>query len=773
MNAQWVTAADFCGGKNYYFQVRKSFSLDNVPDDLIINISADSNFRLYINDKFVGCGPVRGSTAVQYVETYPVAEYLHTGENIILIEVYSLLEENFVLNSIYPGVIAEIPGVLSTDGSWLGCRIERFRRDVPHYTMQSGFMEYIDFSYGKDEVFQPVRVVEKSLLPNKKMLKNTLPLPRERSFFPTACERAYALNEPLSDVPCEIPAQLFTETQTALPEDHIADIGSLFGNSGECEILPTSQGVGMILDFNREISGRVEIELDAPAGTAVQIAYGEALTNNRIATQFNNDYHFTDCFITCEGKNIITTAFAERGFRMIQISFRKFQRPIKIKRVSGIDRRYPFVSRGRFFSSDYLLNRIYSVCEETLSACSSDVFMDCPWRERAFWVNDLLVNNSGTLHCFGASELHRHCFEMAFSQQHESGLIPAVVPRPCLEEEGENPFVFAPTNLFMILALQDYWMFSKDDATVLKMLEHIERILDSIWDLADKDGILRSSGVCAMWNFYDWSFEQNRYSCDGTRESMLSSLFVIAAKTFSTIADQLGYSFDRALLESRWRKTAANVEKRFISSENGLLEDEVLYCGDTKKISTQLAHALWLLTGEVSAERKEAFEKMLADDNYLMPDYYLHYFWFKAAALAGHNRVGLERIRKYWGRCIATGSPTLYEAGIHGFGQQAMDGSGSLCHGFGTIPVVFVHEAILGVRPLKSGFEEFSFSPDLMDLEFASGRIPLPDGRDITVQLDREKICLAVPAGTCAVLPDMQRLSSGTYCWKFKLFPKM
>lgn len=771
MNANWITPTDFDGKKNFYFAVRKTFFLNQIPDSAHIRISADTNYRLWINNHFIGTGPVRGSVTLQYFDTHCITSCLCPGGNEIFIEVYTAVEENFVFNSLYPGVIAEIPGIVSTDLTWEAQILPCFRRDIPYYTIQSGYMEYCDFRKKLTGDFKPVQLLQHPSLLGKTLLPSPLPPRKKRSFAPVCCERVYALPDSPPEDPRKIPEHLFHETQLPLPEGILSDLESLSVPGPDCMFRPFGKGVGMILNFDREISGRIELLIDAPEGTSLQVSYAEALTNNRVATEFNNEYYFTDCFILAEGVNTITTAFAERGFRIVQLSIRNFDRPVRILRIAGIDRRYPFVKRGTFFSSDYLLNRIFEVCSETLSACSSDVFMDCPWRERAFWVNDLLVNNLASLHCFGPSELHRHCFELAFSQVHDSGMIPAVVPCPRQEQMEENPFIFAATNLFMVLALKDYFFFSNDRETVFEMLPHIERILDAAWNLADEHGILQSQGVTAMWNFFDWSFEQNGYSCEGTRESMLSSLFILSAKTFLELADRLGYECDQTTLQQRWQLTAGNLEKEFLSPESGLLEDEVLFHGtERKKITTQLAHALYLLTGEVSGDRKKAFEDVLIQEKYLKPDYYLHYFYLQAASKIGQELISLERIRRYWGRCIATGSPTLYEAGIHGFGQQAMDGSGSLCHAFGTIPVVFLHEVILGIRPLQGGFAEFFFSPNLLDLKFARGRIPLPHG-DISVELTRQQYKITVPEKTKAILPDGSTLFPGEHLLDPCAFP--
>ena len=768
INAKWITCPGHSPGKQCFFYARKEWNIEKeITAPVSIKVSADSRYRLYLNGVFVNAGPVRGSATLNFYDETDISGYLKKGHNEIFFEVYSLLAENYVFNSLVPALIAEIPGMLATDESFQVQNAECWKTDVPWYTKQSGKMEFRDLRIKPGEKWQNAVAVTDIRHLAKELRPNLLPDLNQRIFFPVNIPRCYEVSHDLPDVPHDIPPFLEDESHYPATPGRFINRDDLLtapcGESGTV-ILPGERAAGMIVSFDWEISGRAELLIEAPAGTEVQIVYAETIVNNRLKTKFSMDYHFTDCFILDEGKNVLTTSFSERGFRVLQISIRKFDRPVKIRYIRGIDLRYPFSRRGSFHCSDELLNRINEVCAETISACTSDVFTDCPWRERAFWANDLLVNNLASLSCFGPGAIHRRCFELLFSQKHSSGMIPAVIPQPFYSGQ---PLIFAATNLYTPLILMDYLLYSGDAAEVKKYLPDVERILDAAWQLADEDGILRSSGVTARWNFFDWSFESNGYGCSGARESMLTSLFIIAVKTFEKLAAFTGYTCDEAKNLARRKLSAANLEKWFVSPENNWIVEELCTEKDSVELSTQLAHALWLLTGDASEEKIPDFTRALTSWQCLMPDFYLHYFWFRAAAVTGQEETGLNRIRKDWGRCIATGSPTLYEAGIHGFGFEAMDGSGSLCHAFGTIPVNFFQQVILGVKPLLPGFKEFTFDPKLFDLEFAEGRIPVPGGA-IEVKITGNNYQISIPDGCGCRLPDNRRLPPGTFSGKLK-----
>jgi hypothetical protein len=144
--------------------------------------------------------------------------------------------------------------------------------------------------------------------------------------------------------------------------------------------------------------------------------------------------------------------------------------------------------------------------------------------------------------------------------------------------------------------------------------------------------------------------------------------------------------------------------------------------------SSQLPHALAILSGEYSDSIGNHIKDALVNEKLLTPELYFQFFIFQAMKITGQEEEILKRIRKYWGSMIKTGTPTLWESGVHKLGKEAWGGSASLCHGFAAAPVDFFQTVILGVTPVGPGFKEFAFKPFAFDLESAAGSIPTPHG---------------------------------------------
>ena len=61
--AQWITAPNTNGQDYGVFYFRKTIDLSTVPDSMIVDVSADNRYKLYVNDSLVSLGPARGGSA--------------------------------------------------------------------------------------------------------------------------------------------------------------------------------------------------------------------------------------------------------------------------------------------------------------------------------------------------------------------------------------------------------------------------------------------------------------------------------------------------------------------------------------------------------------------------------------------------------------------------------------------------------------------------------------------------------------------------------------
>ncbi len=767
--SSWIGPSS--SGGNYFYAVRE-FYVPEIAKEYILKITADSYYLVYLNGRFAGRGPVRGTGNTVFFDTYTVSDYLSSGKNVIAVLFYSPERPNTIAAAVTPALCAEIPGVVKTDRHWRISKAYEWKSDVPEYTVSTGAMEYRNYRLSggnwtllENRNWQHARLVKHAKLVNKRFLPRDVPGLKSQILQPKLIQ-IYETGPADAGSIADLAAFIRDEPWRPLPPARMPE--RKWSGKEPLTVFADNNGNGAVLifDFGREFIGFLNLEVAGPAGTTVDVSYGERLTaDGKVATAITPEWQLVDRYILDDKINNVGTSLYERGGKLVQVVFRNFRRKLEIRRAEVEMTRYPYSHPGSFVSSDETLNTIYSNSVETIKACTMDVFVDCPWRERSFWVNDLIVENKISLLLFGPAEVHKRAFSLAFDQQLPNGLLPAVCPEP---EPGK--FALAPTSLFVIDALHDYWLHSGDSATVRQYFPQLLKILDAFEASCDGDGLIQTPSG-AWWTFYDWSFELNYYNFTGCKESMINHLYMIAIKDVLAMAKTGENSVDTANLEHRITRTRTAIAETFVV--DGLLRDPVNqqksahispredFTGQTT-LSSQLAHALALLSGEVSETHRKNFAEALTDPaGLLMPELYLHYFVLRAMAQNGLKMHALSRIRNLWGKIAATGHPTVFEYGVHQFANEGKQPFASLCHGFATAPVEFMISYILGIRPLTPGMGEVVFDPDLLDLQFAEGKVTTPQG-PITVNLRRQdgeiKVKLELPAG-CIALFNGQRLS--------------
>ncbi len=86
-NASWISAEDIALKELNVIHLRKTFRLDQVPEHFKVKISADNQYRLFVNGNYVCKGPGRSDLEHWYYQTINLAEYLIPGKNVLAAEV--------------------------------------------------------------------------------------------------------------------------------------------------------------------------------------------------------------------------------------------------------------------------------------------------------------------------------------------------------------------------------------------------------------------------------------------------------------------------------------------------------------------------------------------------------------------------------------------------------------------------------------------------------------------------------------------------------------
>jgi len=107
---------------NKFAQFRRVVNLKSVPKKAIVHVSADQQYRLFVNGKHVHMGPARGFQTNQPYDTMDIAPLLHKGENVIAAVAHTIGTGHFhYLNQNCAGFLlsGKIGGEdISSNGEW-------------------------------------------------------------------------------------------------------------------------------------------------------------------------------------------------------------------------------------------------------------------------------------------------------------------------------------------------------------------------------------------------------------------------------------------------------------------------------------------------------------------------------------------------------------------------------------------------------------------------------------------------------------------------------
>jgi hypothetical protein len=777
--AAWIAPAGLDPAQqNVVFRARHRLGPCDRRGPVALYVAAESTYRLWVNGQVIGAGPVRGSRTVTCYDAYDIGPALRVdGENWLATEVACPAVATFKAAPVRAAVMAQVESadgsiLAGSDATWQATVAPDHRADVPLYTVQQGFTEWRNlpaeppgWRVGKGATWPAAVVVAPAEgLGGKRLLARDVPPLRETMVAPVAMPLVATVPPAPAEPPPADGQAVPNVAQPMSQEAHVPADLTLPAGGGPLVLPPApgGGGVAIVLDFGRTLTGGgFQIDLDAPPGTVLDVGYGEHLIGGRVRTFIPNNqgnYSFADRFVLGSGRVIVEPTH-ERGFRVLQVVARGHAAPVTLWSCQATDRRHPAPPVATFECSDPTLNLVWGACVATIGACATDTFVDCPWREAAFWVNDLLVEQATWLRITGDAALPARCLRLAATERSGEGLVMGVCPSP-----GGRSLAFPATNFFMATMLAEHHAYTGDPTVVAEQIDALLRVFDAARGWEDAGGlIVVSPGV---WNFVEWSYTFNaggpRDLGSGRATAVLNWFYATGLRTTADLLLMLGRGDEAAGVAKRADAVAAAIDARLWSDALGAYAE---WDGPDAPAS-QLPQAIALLSGLAPQHRREALAGAVTRGDLLAPELYLHHLVFRAMTATGQMSVALDRVRQHWGPIVASGSPTIWESNVHEHGAAAFGASGSLCHGFATGPIELFTGGVLGIVPLAPGFVRFAVRPQLGGLTHAAGTVSTPIGLihvSCRSTAARIEVDLQVPPGTTAILPNGSALPPGRH----------
>ncbi len=731
-DAQWIAPAGASEGGYGVFCFRKGFTLAEAPKQLLVRVSADRRYRLFVNGVSVATGPQRGTASRWHYETLDIAPQLRAGTNVLAATVWNYGEDHpWALTSVRTAFILQAEGeagrLVNTGAGW------RVRREVAYAPLAAdsaalntfivvGPGDRVDgrqLAWGweqpafDDSQWATARTLSQGTPEGVGtdlawwLVPRTIPLPFERE------QRFAALRR---------------QEGTTVPE------GFLQGR--QAWIIAPKQSVRVLLDNGVETNAFPRLHVSGGRGAQCRLTYAEALVDaaggkgNRNEVEGRRIVGVQDEFVADGGARRSFSPLNFRTYRYVQLEVTTGEEALTVHELLGIETGYPFEERGSFVSGDPRLKALWETGVRTAQLCAYETYMDCPYYEQMQYIGDTRIQALLSLYAFGDDRLVRNALEQFDRSRLPNGLTLSRAPT-------SSPQIIPPFSLFWVQMVRDYWMLRSDHAFVRARLPGIRTVLAWFGERIDPDtGLL---GPMPYWNFVDWPDEwpwvdqaHPGGQAPGTREGGSAILSLHLALTLDEAA-QLSLHYGFLVEAQRWHDQAARlraaVRRHCWDAERRLFADT-----PAKTSRSQHVNALAVLAGaSEGAEASDLMQRVCADRQLIQCTLYFRFYLLRAARKAGLGDTYLASLGPWY---------TMLERGLSTFAERP-DPTRSDCHAWSASPVYELLATVCGVEPAAPGFAQVRLEPFLGELRQARGRVPHPLG-DIDVEYTREGDTLRV-----------------------------
>ena len=366
------------------------------------------------------------------------------------------------------------------------------------------------------------------------------------------------------------------------------------------------------LDFGTYVTGMLALEIDAPAGTQIDVGWSEIAWDEELVSRWSSSDQpggsvaARECadsrqglrYICRGGGNERLDALFIMALRQMRLTFRMapdIKGAIVIRdlavRVAG----YPIEREGDFRCSDESLNRIYRAAVETMENSIHDVYLDCPGRERGGWIDGgqaaagMLAISSDV--SFDRRFLRQFIDSMAVIP--EMHTVAPLYPSEFHRWAGGQQRPIVCHSLTWMLHAERHLRLYGDERLKQEWWPALQAAAGGMRLFRRADGLIENM----VWDdFIDWSSPEN-----GPIRTWTNFIYGLTLT-------RLGRLYDNANLEREGRQTTETIERAAWNPGRELYADVVRATGETLTPGERFSEvtnyaALW--SGSIPREREE------------------------------------------------------------------------------------------------------------------------------------------------------------------------
>ena len=704
--------------------VRFQRKFESKNEVAFIKISADTDFTAYLDGKEIMRGqfsdyPDEKTFSVFYDE-------LNEGEHTLEVSVYycGIDFSTYIVGP--PGFWAEITlesgTKIGTDEQWLCRRENAYLRDrIDKVTPQMGLV------VGYDSRLEDQPEIWKNAVPaapRNQPVERPVPLLEDGAHVSGKLINQGYLIRNLNDgayADCCSKDSLFPMLPHQVLQGNFSTAFAAPEPDAPWTFQPLPEefdGYFLTVDLGQEIVGLEEFDWEFPAGTVVDIAYGEHLTDCRVRCEIEQRY-FADRWIAKGGRQHYTMP-RRIGGRYLELHIIPGDGKCTVY-DAGLRPRRPVLPEPSKFSCDD--DKLMAMCRNsvrTLELCMHEHYEDCPWREQSLYAYD-----SRNQILYGNYLWNNFNFVAASLELLGKGLRDEGVLSLCAPARIAPPiciFSFA-----WIMEICEYELYSGDRSLLERMQNVCRAIIDkALSDYDEKRGLYATPSDKGLWHFYEW---RKGISGDGATPGKPDALYNLY---LLEVLDAYSAATQDSELKNRADALRKAVFAAYYNPERGCM---MTY--DGKPETYEITQALALYNRCVpESERGRILSGLLKKEHVKISSSSIRYYYDALLREGKEARNYLaSKIWDDYGNMVQGTSTTMWETDI---GDSDFNNAGSLCHGWSALPVWYFFALKLGLCPLSPGWKTFEIAPVEFTGNYAFGEVPTPTGM-ISIKIKRHE----------------------------------
>lgn len=486
-----------------------------------LKIAGHNVYRILINGNFYASGPARTAHGFYRVSEYSITENnLLDGENIISIIVCGYNVNSFEYADASSFLCAELlmnNDVLFATGSEKDFQCINFSdkiQKVQRYSFQRPFTEQYSFGKNYDAFF--VNANDNFQSVDLKIQENKIFIERGVSY----CE--YNIIEPVRIVNRGVVSKALNPKRCT--DRHITGINDKLQGFKEDEVnggivnewytysteitseaeekyetttIPSDGSA--VFDMGINTTGYIHLSLEAEQDCEIYAIFDEYIDGGVPDGGRNGTANIIKwCFKG--GRSYDVVSIEPYTYRFIQIV--SLNAPVVLTNVSQFRETYKesAVTNLKKMPNENL-QKIYDAAVETFKQNATDIFMDCPSRERAGWLCDSFFTSRTEFELTGKSLVERNFLENFLLPDSFSNIPDGMLPM-CYPSDHTDGTYIHNWAMWYVLELKEYLSRTGDTELIEKAKNRVYKLLDFTMTFENEDGFLSK---LKSWVFIEWS----------------------------------------------------------------------------------------------------------------------------------------------------------------------------------------------------------------------------------------------------------------------------